>query len=151
MARRENIFFFVSDSLQLINTAYCCSTILSIIVHLVARGRFLKKESWKRGRKQAFLLHSAKIGSPSLTRLLCSPGSGASSTCGDRWQRSREDSTASAGPEKLLLGHSPSLPAKLRLLSLLTFSMTQAASGKTEVLRAHLRPTNHFLCLLPIP
>lgn len=47
MARRENIFFFVSDILQLINTAYCCSIIPSIIVHLLARGHFYKKKAGK--------------------------------------------------------------------------------------------------------
>lgn len=97
----------MSDILQLINTAYCYSTILSIIVHLVARGHFLKTESWKRGRKRAVLFLSTKNDSHSLIKLPASQGSrglwrplnrAGTGVSGHGGQR-----VASAGPARLFL------------------------------------------------
>lgn len=119
MARRGNIFFFVSDILQLINTPYCSSAMLSIIVHLVARGHFLKTESWKRGRKRAVLFLSTKNDSHSLIKLPASQGSrglwrplnrAGTGVSGHGGQR-----VASAGPARLFLPPKQWLPDPMML------------------------------------
>lgn len=115
MARRENIFFFVSDILQLINTAYCCSTNLSIIVHLVARGHFLKKQAGRgaESRLFCFLLQRKALPARQSSRQprkrglwepLSEAGTGASAQGGHR--------AAVAGPERRFLPLLPITPPK---------------------------------------